>query len=83
MPMTTSPGLTAKTLDNGAKSLVDGAGTEQVHIPAALMWTSQHAYRCGGAASRRWPSTLAVPVTTQLAAKRLTAVPQASFLDDP
>ncbi len=86
MPMTTSPGLTAKTLDNGAKSLVDGVGTEQVHIPAALMWDSSGKDGAVTGAEERIAEvaeTRVAPVTTQLAAKRLTAVPQASFLDDP
>ena len=86
MPMTASDGLTLKTLGNGAKLMVDGTGAERVRVPPALMWDSTGKPMGVSSAEERIAEvaeTRIAPVATQLAASRLTAVPQASFLDDP
>jgi len=85
MPIST-PGLTAKTLDNGVKSLVDGSGTARMLVPPAVMWDSTgKTANLTHAADRleEVAQTKSAPVGLKIAASKLTASPEDSFLDDP
>lgn len=86
MPMTASDGLTVKAHDNGAKSLIDRAGTEQLRVPPALMWDSTGKPSTPSGAEERIAEgarTRTARVETKLAAGRMTATADGSFLDDP
>ena len=81
-----SPGLTAKSLSNGTRSLQDAKGVERLVLPPARMWDSAGAEKGLTRAEDRIAEALDAKsgeVGLQVADGKLTAVADTAFLDDP